>query len=166
MGRKSVKENKNIYQLSREKENLTRERASMELQFISADRIEKIESEKSYPHPDEIIAMAKCYKTPSLCNYYCSHECPIGINSVPEIEVKELSQITLEMISTLNRLYKDKDRLIEITVDGAVTSDEAREFREIQKTLDQMSATIASLKLWVDNTIASGKADKSIFEKK
>ncbi len=166
MGRKSVKENKNIYQLSREKENLTRERASMELQFISADRIEKIESEKSYPHPDEIIAMAKCYKTPSLCNYYCSHECPIGINSVPEIEVKELSQITLEMISTLNRLYKDKDRLIEITVDGAVTSDEAREFREIQKTLDQMSATIASLKLWVDNTIASGKADKSLFEKK
>lgn len=166
MGRKSVKENKNIYQLSREKENLTRERASMELQFISADRIEKIESEKSYPHPDEIIAMAKCYKTPSLCNYYCSHECPIGINSVPEIEVKELSQITLEMISTLNRLYKDKDRLIEITVDGAVTSDEAREFREIQKTLDQMSATIASLKLWVDNTVASGKADKSIFEKK
>ena len=166
MGKKSVKENKNIYQLSREKENLTRERASMELQFISADRIEKIESEKSYPHPDEIIAMAKCYKTPSLCNYYCSHECPIGINSVPEIEVKELSQITLEMISTLNRLYKDKDRLIEITVDGAVTSDEAREFREIQKTLDQMSATIASLKLWVDNTIASGKADKSIFEKK
>ena len=138
----------------------------MELQFISADRIEKIESEKSYSHPDEIIAMAKCYKTPSLCNYYCSHECPIGINSVPEIEVKELSQITLEMISTLNRLYKDKDRLIEITVDGAVTSDEAREFREIQKTLDQMSATIASLKLWVDNTIASGKADKSLFEKK
>ena len=166
MGRKSVKENKNIYQLSRENVNLTREKASMELKFISADRIEKIESEKSYPHPDEIIAMAKCYKTPSLCNYYCSHECPIGINSVPEIEVKELSQITLEMISTLNRLYKDKDRLIEITVDGAVTSDEAREFREIQKTLDQMSATIASLKLWVDNTIASGKADKSLFEKK
>ena len=166
MGRKSIKENKNIYQLSREAVNLTREKASMELQFISADRIEKIESEKSYPHPDEIIAMAKCYKTPSLCNYICSHECPIGINSVPEIEVKELSQITLEMISTLNRLYKDKDRLIEITVDGAITSDEAREFREIQSTLDQMSAAIASLKLWVDNTIASGKADKSLFEKK
>ena len=166
MGRKSIKENKNIYQLSREAVNLTREKASMELQFISADRIEKIESEKSYPHPDEIIAMAKCYKTPSLCNYFCSHECPIGINSVPEIEVKELSQITLEMISTLNRLYKDKDRLIEITVDGAITSDEAREFREIQSTLDQMSAAIASLKLWVDNTIASGKADKSLFEKK
>ena len=68
MGRKSVKENKNIYQLSRESVNLTREKASMELKFISADRIEKIESEKSYPHPDEIIAMAKCYKNPSLCN--------------------------------------------------------------------------------------------------
>lgn len=166
MGRKSIKENKNIYQLSREAVNLTREKASMELQFISADRIEKIESEKSYPHPDEIMAMAKCYKNPSLCNYFCSHECPIGIDSVPEIEVKELSQITLEMISTLNRLYKDKDRLIEITVDGAITSDEAREFREIQNTLEQMSAAIASLKLWVDNTIASGKADRTLFDKR
>lgn len=166
MGRKSVKENKNIYQLSRESVNLTREKASMELKFISADRIEKIESEKSYPHPDEIIAMAKCYKNPSLCNYFCSHECPIGINSVPEIEVKALSQITLEMISTLNRLYKDKDRLIEITVDGEISRDEVREFTEIRTTLDQMSAAIASLRLWVDNTIATGKADKSLFEKR
>ena len=163
MGRKSIKENKNVYQLSRENVNLTREKASMELKFISADRIEKIESEKSYPHPDEIVAMAECYKNPSLCNYFCSHECPIGIKSVPEIEVKELSQITLEMVSTLNRLYKDKERLIEIAVDGEITREESREFMEIQKTLDQMSSAIASLKLWVDNTIATGKADKSLF---
>ncbi|MBO7448758.1 MAG: XRE family transcriptional regulator [Clostridiales bacterium] len=163
MGRKSIKENKNVYQLSRENVNLTREKASMELKFISADRIEKIESEKSYPHPDEIVAMAECYKNPSLCNYFCSHECPIGIKSVPEIEVKELSQITLEMVSTLNRLYKDKERLIEIAVDGEITREESREFMEIQKTLEQMSSAIASLKLWVDNTIATGKADKSLF---
>ena len=163
MGRKSIKENKNVYQLSRENVNLTREKASMELKFISADRIEKIESEKSYPHPDEIVAMAECYKNPSLCNYFCSHECPIGIKSVPEIEVKELSQITLEMVSTLNRLYKDKERLIEIAVDGEITREESREFMEIQMTLEQMSSAIASLKLWVDNTIATGKADKSLF---
>ena len=78
MGKKSIKKNKNIYQLSREELELTREKASESMGYISADRIEKIESEKSLPHPDEILAMAECYKKPSLCNYFCSHECPIG----------------------------------------------------------------------------------------
>lgn len=164
MGRKSVKTNKNIYQISREEQELTRERASDLLKYISPDRIEKIESEKSMPHPDEIIAMAECYKKPSLCNYYCSHECPIGIKSVPEIEPKDLSQITLEMLSTLNKLYKEKDRLIEITVDGEITHDEIRDFKSIKSTLEQMSSTIASLNLWIDSTIASGKIDKNLFK--
>ncbi|MEE1518094.1 MAG: helix-turn-helix transcriptional regulator, partial [Lachnospiraceae bacterium] len=104
MGRKSTKENKNIYQLSREDAALTREAAADALGFISADRIEKIESEKSMPHPDEILAMADCYKKPTLCNYYCSHECPIGQEYVPEIKVKDLSQITLEVLAALNTL--------------------------------------------------------------
>ena len=62
MGRKSTKENKNIYQISRENAELTREVAAEALEFISSDRIEKIENEKSYPHPDEILAMADCYE--------------------------------------------------------------------------------------------------------
>ena len=44
MGRKSTKENKNIYQLSREESALTRDAAAEALGFISADRIEKIEN--------------------------------------------------------------------------------------------------------------------------
>ena len=72
MGKKSTKENKNIYQTSREEAGLTREKASELMEFVSADRIEKIESEKSAPHPEEILAMADAYKKPVLCNYYCS----------------------------------------------------------------------------------------------
>ena len=53
MGKKSTKENKNIYQIFREEQNLTRDKASELMEFISPDRIEKIESEKSLPHPDE-----------------------------------------------------------------------------------------------------------------
>lgn len=164
MGRKSIKANKNIYQLSREEQDLTRERASDLLKYISPDRIEKIESEKSVPHPDEIIAMAECYKKPSLCNYFCSHECPIGIKSVPEIEDKDLSQITLEMLSTLNKLYKEKERLIDITVDGEITTDELRDFKSIRNTLTDMSTAIASLNLWIDTTIANGKIDKNLLK--
>ena len=85
---------------------------------------------------DEQVA----YKNPSLCNYYCSHECPIGIKYVPEIKVKDLSQITLEMLATLNRLTKEKERLIEITVDGELSEDEIRDFHKIKMDLEKMAS--------------------------
>lgn len=160
MGRKSTKENKNIYQTSREAADLTREAASELLEFISSDRIEKIENEKSLPHPDEILAMADCYKNPSLCNYYCSHECPIGQEYIPEVKFKELSQITLEMLASLNSLEKEKNRLIEITVDGEISDDEMHDFEKIQEQLSQISLAIDSLQLWVQKAIADGKITK------
>lgn len=159
MGKKSTRENKNIYQLSRENCDLTREKASILLETISADRIEKIESEKSLPHPDEILAMSKCYKVPNLCNYYCSHECPIGEHYVPEIQAKDLSQITLEMLASLNSIEKEKNRLIEITADGEITEDEFVDFINIQDKLEKISITVQSLQLWVENTIAHGNID-------
>jgi len=163
MGRKSTKENKNIYQLSREKMNYTRETAAEELGFVSSDRIEKIENEKTTPHPEEILAMADAYKNPMLCNYYCSHECPIGKEYVPEVKAKELSQITLEMLATLNKLTHEKERLIEITVDGELTKEELPDFFKIKKELEKMALAIDSLNLWIDNTIASGKISRDSF---
>lgn len=157
MGRKSTKENKNIYQTSREAIELTREAAAEQLQFISSDRIEKIENEKSLPHPDEILAMADCYKNPALCNYYCSHECPIGQEYVPEVKSKELSQITLEMLASLNSLDKQKARLVEITVDGIISEDEMEDFKKIQEQLEYISMAIDSLQLWVQKAIMDGK---------
>ena len=164
MGRISTKENKTIYQTSRESLGLTRDQASEKLEFISADRIEKIEYEKSLPHPEEIMAMAECYKNPVLCNYFCSHECPIGIEHVPEIKEKELSQITLEMLATLSKLTNAKERLIEITVDGEVSEDEFSDFVSIKKELEKMAMAIDSLNLWLDQTIITGKIDKKLLE--
>lgn len=157
MGRKSTKENKNIYQTSREGMGLTREAAAELLKFISSDRIEKIENEKSLPHPDEILAMTNCYKNPALCNYYCSHECPIGQEYVPEVKLKDLSQITLEILASLNTLEKEKNRLIEITVDGIISNDERKDFERIQNQLAQINMAIDSLQLWVQQAIADEK---------
>ena len=164
MGRKSTKENKNIYQTSREDMNYSRETAAEKLGFISSDRIEKIEHEKTLPHPEEVLAMADCYKNPLLCNYFCSHECPIGIEYVPVIQAKELSQITLEMLATLNKLTHQKERLIEITVDGELTEDELPDFMKIKEELGKMALVIDSLNLWLDQTIMSGKIDKQLLE--
>lgn len=163
MGKKSIKDNKNIYQLSREACEYTREKASDLMEYISADRIEKIESEKSLPHPDEILAMAKCYKKPELANYFCSHECPIGQQYVPEVKMKDLSQIILEMLATLNSVEKQKNRLIEITADGKITDDEFKDFVTIQEMLTKVSATVDSLQLWVEKSIANGKIDNALL---
>ena len=164
MGKKSIRENKNIYQIYREKEELTREKASERMPGISADRIEKIESGKSQPHPDEILMMAKGYRVPELCNQYCARECPIGQQYVPEVPIRDLSQITLEVLNSLNRLNREKNRLIEITVDGQITEDEFVDYLRIQHQLDQITQSVNSLRLWVDQTIVRGDIDQVKLE--
>ncbi len=160
MPRKSVKENKTRYQLAREDAGLTREQAGELMEFVTESRIEKIESEKMQPSPEDVLAMSKAYKRPELCNYYCSRECPIGQENVPEITPKELSQIVLEMLSSLNTLTKERDRLIDISVDGKISDDELEDFARIRKELAQISLTVDTLQLWVNNTIAQGGIDK------
>jgi len=160
MGKRSIKENKNAYQLCREELNLTRDQAAELLECISADRIEKIENEKTIPHPDEILTMAKAYKKPALTNYYCSNICSIGQKYVPEVKTTELSQIVLEMLATLNSIDRQRNRLIDITADGKITSDELEDFKNIQETLENVSLTVDSLKLWVEDAIANGKIEE------
>ena len=164
MGRRSVKEDKNIYQTTRENLDLSRAQASELLQGVSESRLFRIENGETIPYPEEVCAMAKGYRAPGLCNHYCANDCPLGQMYVPEVQVKELPIITLEMLAILNRIVKEKDRLIEITVDGVIDPDEIADFKRIRSELEKMSMTIDSLQLWIDNTIASGAADKTEFE--
>ena len=157
MPRRSVRENKNVYQQSRESAGLTREAAAERMEFISAARIEKIENERSELHPEEVLAMAEAYGDPLLRNAYCTQSCPIGRKYVPRLEEKSLSQITLEMVVTLTELERAKDRLMEITVDGTVAEDELRDFNAIRENLEKMRAAIESLRLWADGAMGKDK---------
>ncbi len=163
MGRGSTKENKSRYQLIREELGLTREKAGELLETVPAERIEKIENRRSYPHPDEVLVMSQKYKKPSLCNYYCSNECPIGREYVPEIQVKELSAIVLEMLASLNSVGKTKDRLIEIAADGRITNDEIEDFIYIQNELERISITVETLQLWAEKMLANGIIDAQAY---
>lgn len=156
MGRISIKESKNIYQVSREGLGYSREKSSEILGCISPERIEKIENEKSTPHPDEVLEMSVGYKNPNLCNYYCANECPIGKQYVPEVSVKELSQIVLEMLASLNAVNKKQERLIEITADGKITGDELKDLVHIQEELEKVSITVETLQLWSEHMLANG----------
>jgi hypothetical protein len=114
--------------------------------------------------PEEVLAMAKAYKKPALCNYYCSHECPIGQEYVPEVKVKDLAQIVLQTLATMNSLEKAKDRFIEITADGQITEDEIDDFVRIEDGIKEIGVAADSLSLWMDNTIATGKIDREKLE--
>ena len=166
MARKSTKENKTKYHLVREELGLSREQASELLETIPPERIERIENEKANPYPEEILLMAEKYKRPSLCNYYCSQQCPIGQQYVPEIEVKELSSIVLEMLASLNSVNKRKDRLIEIAADGKIDNDEIDDFIYIQEELERISITVETLQLWSEKMLANGVIDAEAYNAK
>jgi len=163
MGRLSTKENKNIYQTAREQLGLSREKASELLKTMTPERIERIESEKMAPHPDEVLVMAEKYKVPTMCNYYCSTQCPIGAEYVPEIKIKDLSQIVLEMLASLNSIKNRQERLIEITADGEISDDELGDFVVIQKELEHISITVETLQFWSEKMIADGHIDEKAY---
>ena len=165
MGRSSTRENKTRYQLAREELGLSREKASELLETIAPERIEKIESERSLPRPDEVLIMAEKYKTPSLCNYFCARQCPIGQQYVPEIRNSELSDIVLKMLASLNAMDRKKERLIEIAADGTISKDELDDFVRIQKELECISVTVETLQLWVEKMLANGRIDTEAYNK-
>ena len=165
MGRSSTRENNTRYQLAREELGLSREKVSELLETIAPERIEKIESERCLPRPDEVLIMAEKYKTPSLCNYFCARQCPIGQQYVPEIRNSELSDIVLKMLASLNAMDRKKERLIEIAADGTISKDEIDDFVRIQKELERISVTVETLQLWVEKMLANGRIDTEAYNK-
>ena len=163
MARASTKENKSLYQQKREELGLSREKAAELLRFITPERIERIESGKSNAHPDEVVLMAEKYQCPHLCNYFCANECEIGRQYVPEIQIKDLSQIILEMLASLNAMQKKQERLIEITSDGVIEDEEIHDFIAIQDALEKISITVETLQLWVEQKLASGDIDMDAY---
>lgn len=166
MGRASTKDLKNEYQRAREECLLTREHASELLEFIQPERIVRIENETMLPRPEEVVKMAEIYKCPELKNYYCTNQCKIGAECLPKIKVKDLSIIVLEMLSSLNTMNKQKDRLIDISADGKIDDEEIDDFVKIQKELAHISITVDTLSLWAEKMIASGQIDKEKYLKR
>ena len=163
MGKKSLNLNDNIYCNRRQEAGMTRAQAS-EATYLSESRIEKIENGKIDPTPEDVYAMSKAYNDSALCNYYCSNECLIGREYVPEAEKKPLSQIAIEVLAAINSLSKDKERLIEIVADGKIDKDELYDFANIQNQLEHLAMTVAALQLWMNQTIADGKIDREKLE--
>ena len=157
-----------IYKTIRKKHNMTRDDvcdvASLLNKPVQPERLERIENGKFSITPDEVMLLSEIYGEPALCNHYCSKECPIGEKYVPEIKVKDLSQIVLEMLSSLNSMKKSQERLIEITADGIIADDEIKDFVYIQKELERISITVETLQLWVEQMLSDGKINMEKYK--
>ena len=158
-----------IYKDIRKKHEMTRDevcdKAAQLDNPIQPERLERIENGKFPITPDEVMLLADIYGEPALCNHYCAKECPIGEKYVPEIKAKDLSQIVLEMLASLNSMKKNQERLIEISADGIIDDDEIRDFVYIQNELEHISITVETLQLWVEKMLADKKINLEKYKK-
>lgn len=164
MPKVSSKTDKTMYMTARENLHLMREKASRLIEsqagrIISADRLEKIENRRLTANPDEILAIARAYKCPALINYFCTHDCEIGDEHIREVQPKELSQIAIETLNSLNKLTQVKDRLLEIVEDGVISEDEYEDFHSIKMNLEKIAGAVESLQLWLNESAVNGKVD-------
>ena len=159
----AAKVKKTPYQVRREELGFSREKASELLDTISPERLERIETGKYTAYPWEVMTMSEKYQDPQLCNYFCANECEIGKHYVPEVRNRELSQIVLEMLASLNTLKARQERLIEITADGRIEADEVGDFVSIQNELEKISVAVEALQLWAEKKVANGEIDLDAY---
>lgn len=132
---------------------------------ITDNKLQKIASGSTKLTPDLVCDLSEIYKKPELCNDYCCRICPIGLKYTPKVVIKELPNIVLEMISSLNSVQKSKDELIDIAADGIITPDEYIQFAKIMDDLDRVSLTVKALQLWAEKMKSSGVIDEEELNK-
>lgn len=159
MGRRSTKENKSIYQLSRERCGLSREAAGEGMVFVSPERVEKIESGKSAPHPDEVLAMERCYADPELSGYYCVNECPIGMKYSPRASLRDLPGSAVELLASISALHEERDRLVAIAADGRVDDAERAAFDAMTEKLGRLESAARGMRMWIEHALSTGKLE-------
>lgn len=98
---------------------------------------------------DKAVLMADLYKEPSLLNYYCLNECPIGCRHCISDEVGSIEKITVKLIKSLrvDDLEAVKDKLVDIAEDGSITEDEKPQLKEVLDYLEKLAKNVSQLKL-------------------
>ena len=159
MGRKSIKENKNVYQEAREGLGWSREKAADEIMqidkgrygYVDKNKLVKIEDETIKIRPEDVVALSKAYNQPELRNYYCCHYCDIGKIDAPEVVYKDnVHAILVNMAVSLETVNVKKMRLMEILSDGVVDGSEVKDLNLILEELEKISATVEAIQMWCE----------------
>ena len=169
MGRKSIKENKNVYQEARDELGWSREKAADEILkiengrygYVDKYKLVKIEEESIKIQPEDIVALSKVYNKPELRNYYCCHQCDIGAIDAPEVIYKDnVHEILVNMAISLESVNTKKTRLMEILADGKVDNTEIADLNKILEELEKISMTVEAIQLWCEKVKRLGDENK------
>ena len=101
------------------------------------------------PAPQDVKLMAELYGAPELCDYYCTHQCPIKRGEKPLLH-DNLSEISASLMSSMHFLDNANDRIHSILGDSIVSDDEKTEFCKIMGTLKDIAYSAESLLLWAE----------------
>ena len=101
------------------------------------------------PSPEDVKLMSEVYSAPELCDYYCTHQCPIRAGERPLMH-DNLSEISASLMSAIHFLNNANDRIHSILGDSKVSEDERAEFQRIMNTLEDMAYSASSLQLWAE----------------
>ena len=83
---------------------------------------------------------------------------------MPEVSVKDLRQIVLEMMVSLNSMQGKQNRLMEISIDNTVDDNQMEDFIEIQEELEKISVLVETLQFWSEEMLAEGKINREAYE--
>jgi hypothetical protein len=120
---------------------------------LDRTRLARIELGSLNPYPEEVLLMMDTYNAPELGNYFCSRQCPLGKQTVPHIEVADLDRLTIQILSSFQRIDGVKNTLIDITTDGVIDMDERPKLAQVIAALDMISMNAQSLKLWAEKNL-------------
>ena len=156
--KKATKAADNVYyqariEASKFNDKLSSREGASEVIGIDRTRLARIELGSLNPYPEEVLMMADTYNAPELGNHYCSQQCPLGMETVPQLEVGELDRLTLQVLSSLQKISFIKDSLINIASDGVITNEEKPILEQIMEALDLISAHAQSLRLWAEKNL-------------
>ena len=115
---------------------------------VDRTRLAYIELGTINPHPEEVLILSETYNAPELCNHYCSKMCPLGMQTVNEVEVTELEKTVLQLLSVFQSLPEIKTELIDIAADGIIDTAERPKMEDILRRLDQAADKIQALKIY------------------
>lgn len=158
-----AKEITNRYKETRKGMDWSRETAADAL-GMSDDKLERIENGKQLPTPQDVLRMSDIYKSPELCNYFCSRDCEIGQRYVPEVPESSLPGIILNLLDSVNSFENMENKLIQITADERIDNEEIPELLQIQQTLEQLSIMTEALQLCIEKKIDNGEIDRETYE--
>ncbi|MFL0197332.1 helix-turn-helix domain-containing protein [Clostridium sp. WILCCON 0269] len=103
--------------------------------------------------PDVVVRMADLYNAPELMHHYCCNECPIGKCIAPNVELKEISYLAIQLSVLSKNPETFVQELMKILQDGVVSNDEKQDFVTIVKGLVEFSEKIQSLDLWAKKNL-------------